>query len=296
VRRARRSWGALGRLAAAAALALHCAGGGGRSAGTCTEVCPVFVRSGDGEMSFEVENRTLMPVVVRADFPDRVNTRPSRPLPVEAELAPGERAALVRFTPLEAGRPSQARSVIQAVYGSRTSRHDGATRYAWPFGGGEPRLLSQGVGGVPTHQGRSRYAFDFTMPEGTPVLAARAGVVVLVKDGFVRGGLDPALEERANTVVVMHEDRSFASYGHLRRGIPVRVGQAVAAGDRLGSSGATGYAAGPHLHFQVGLVLGGEEGRFTIPIRFDDGTPQGVVPEEGGWYGPGGRAGAAPGG
>jgi murein DD-endopeptidase MepM/ murein hydrolase activator NlpD len=234
-----------------------------------------------------MENRTRMPILVRADFPGRENARPSRSLPLEAELAPGARALLVRFAAEQPDRPSRVASQVEALYGSRTSRHDDATRYAWPFGGGEPRRMTQGVGGVETHRGRTHYAFDFTMPEGTPVLAARAGVVVLVKDGFVRGGLDLELEEKANTVVVLHGDGSFASYGHLRRGIPVREGQSVAVGQRLGRSGATGYAAGPHLHFQVGMVLGGDDERVTVPIRFDDGSAAGVVPAEGDWCGPG---------
>lgn len=270
---------------------LGCAAPGGPRAAACPDdLCSRFVQLGAGAMAFEVENRTRMPVTVSADFPERVNTRPSRPLPVEAELAPGERAELLRFTPVDAQRPSSASSRLEALYGSRTSRHDDATRYAWPFGGGAPRLLSQGVGGAQTHQGAVHWAFDFTMPEGTPVLAARAGVVVLVKDGFTEGGLDPALEQRSNTIVVLHEDRSFASYGHLLRGIEVREGEPVVVGQRIGRSGATGYAAGPHLHFQVGLVLGGDDARTTIPIRFDDGTPAGTVPEEGDWVGPGQEA------
>jgi len=266
-----------------------CAGpGGARRGGDCgAELCSRFVQVGPGEMVFEVENRTRMPITVVADFPERVNARPSRPLPVEAELAPGERRTLVSFSAIEPRSPSTARSRLEALYGSRTSRHDPDARYAWPFGGGEPRLVSQGVDGGHTHRGPLRHAFDFTMPEGTPVLAAREGVVVRVRDGFERGGLDPALEPQSNLVVVMHADGSFASYGHLQPGIEVREGQRVAVGQRLGRSGATGYAAGPHLHFQVGMVLGGDDARTTIPIRFDDGTPEGVVPREGDWVGPG---------
>jgi murein DD-endopeptidase MepM/ murein hydrolase activator NlpD len=158
-------------------------------------------------------------------------------------------------------------------------------------------MLAQGVGGAQSHQGANRYSFDFSMPEGTPVLAARSGVVVFVKDGFERSGLDPALQQQANTVVVLHEDESFASYGHLLPGIEVRVGQRVERGEQLGRSGATGYAAGPHLHFQVGMALERYDDRFTmpvrfdddrvsVPIRFDDGSAEGIVPEEGRRYGP----------
>src|SRR3546814_10475637 len=61
--------------------------------------------------------------------------------------------------------------------------------YAFPFGGSEPRRLVQGVDGAFTHSGRSRYAFDFEMPKGTPIVAARAGIVLLVIDGYGDGGI-----------------------------------------------------------------------------------------------------------
>jgi len=278
---------------------LGCASAVGAGSDHCEhELCSHLVQDGPRSMSFVVENRTAMPVVVRAAFPDLVNVRPSRPVPVEKALAPGERAVLVRFAVIVPGRPSAAASRFDAIYGSPASRHDDATRYAWPFGGGEPRMLAQGVGGAQSHQGANRYSFDFSLPEGTPVLAARAGVVVLVKDGFERSGLDPALEQQANTVVVLHDDESFASYGHLLRGIEVNVGQKVERGEQLGRSGSSGYAAGPHLHFQVGMVLERyddrvsvpvrfDDPRVSVPIRFDDGSADGVAPEEGRWYGPG---------
>jgi murein DD-endopeptidase MepM/ murein hydrolase activator NlpD len=110
------------------------------------------------------------------------------------------------------------------------------------------------------------YSLDFAMPEGTPVLAAREGTVLLVQDGFTEGGTDPGLIERANLVVVAHDDGTMASYGHLRRGIRVRRGDDVREGQLLGFSGATGYAGQPHLHFHVGNRMLGEPGR-TIQIR-----------------------------
>jgi murein DD-endopeptidase MepM/ murein hydrolase activator NlpD len=122
------------------------------------------------------------------------------------------------------------------------------------------------------------------------VLAARDGVVVKVQDGFRRGGLDPALRDKSNGIVVQHADGTFASYAHLSRGIEVQVGERVVRGQLLAESGDTGYAQGPHLHFHVGVVFGGEIEGTTVPIRFDDGTPEGRVPLDGEWCGPGVQA------
>jgi murein DD-endopeptidase MepM/ murein hydrolase activator NlpD len=51
-------------------------------------------------------------------------------------------------------------------------------------------------------------------------------------------------------VVIRHADGHYTQYGHLSA-ISVRDGQTVAAGQRIGRSGATGNATGPHLHFEV---------------------------------------------
>ena len=161
---------------------------------------------------------------------------------------------------------------------------DETVRYRLPFAFDVPRYLVQGVDGRYTHQGLQRFAFDFAMPVGSEVVAAREGVVTRVVDGYSRGGLDPTLVDQANLVYVLHDDGSFAGYLHLRSGIAVREGQRVKPGERIGWSGHTGYAAGPHLHFAVyrrnaqGVVE-------SVPIRFGVGSAVGFVPVEGEFYG-----------
>lgn len=117
------------------------------------------------------------------------------------------------------------------------------------------------------------------MPEGTPVLAARSGTVV-VQDGFKEGGTDPDLLQSANIVVVAHSDGTMASYGHLAPGILVTVGESVEEGEMLAYSGLTGFTGKPHLHFHVGVRLLGNPGR-TIPVRFKDSTGHPVNFDEG---------------
>jgi len=171
------------------------------------------------------------------------------------------------------------------------ARHDAAARYVLPFDSAAPRQLSQGNGGRSSHQGKLRYAFDFRLPVGEPVVAARAGKVVSVVDEYDRGGPVKSLMDKANAVIVLHDDGSFASYVHLSKGAEVEEGDEVEAGDRLGRSGNTGYTTEPHLHFAV-WVLDGAGEAMTVPIRFVGETAAGFVPEEGGYYGgPGWKAG-----
>jgi murein DD-endopeptidase MepM/ murein hydrolase activator NlpD len=162
------------------------------------------------------------------------------------------------------------------------ARHDDRERYRLPFGLEVPRYLVQGVNGPYTHQGQ--HAFDFAMPVGTDVLAARAGVVARIRDGFTEGGLDARLAGRSNAVFVLHDDGTFAEYSHLRPGILPREGKRVAQGERLAASGHTGLSAGPHLHFAVSR-RSSPTAVATVPIRFGVGNPAGFVPKEGEFYG-----------
>jgi murein DD-endopeptidase MepM/ murein hydrolase activator NlpD len=168
--------------------------------------------------------------------------------------------------------------------------HDDDARYALPFDSKAPRQLVQGNDGRFSHYGRHRYAFDFRMPVGEPVVAARAGEVVEVVDEYDRGGPSKALMGKANVVLVLHDDGSFASYVHLSKGAAVSVGDHVKVGDPIGRSGNTGYTMGPHLHFAV-WVLDDDGEATTVPIRFAGKVPEGFVPVQGAYYGgPGWKA------
>ncbi|MFJ7147539.1 transglycosylase family protein [Streptomyces sp. NPDC100445] len=81
---------------------------------------------------------------------------------------------------------------------------------------------------------------DFLVPTGTTVKAVEAGHVVSAGWGGSYG----------YQVVLRHADGRYTQYAHLSA-ISVRAGQSVAAGQRLGRSGATGNVTGPHLHFEV---------------------------------------------
>ena len=162
------------------------------------------------------------------------------------------------------------------------ARHSDRTRYRLPFDAARPRQLILGIG-VGTHRTRDHFAFDFAMPTGTPVLAARSGTVARVVDGYTEGGLDDPLRGRDNAVLVLHTDGSFARYGHLSPGIPVAVGAKVEVGQLLARSGNTGWSEEPHLHFAV-YVLEAPGARRSRHITFSDADGNDFVPTLDGWY------------
>lgn len=163
------------------------------------------------------------------------------------------------------------------------ANHDDSARYVLPFAAAAPRRLIQGNAGKLSHYGRQQYAFDFDLPVGETVVAARAGEVVVVVDEFTRGGPVKSLRSKANVVVVRHEDGSFASYVHLSPGAAVEVGDRVEPGQPLGQSGNTGFTTRPHLHFSVSVLDDGKPR--TVPIRFAGKGAAGFVPVEGAYYG-----------
>ncbi|MCX5054197.1 MULTISPECIES: transglycosylase family protein [unclassified Streptomyces] len=81
---------------------------------------------------------------------------------------------------------------------------------------------------------------DFPVPTGTTVKAVAAGRVVSAGWGGSYG----------YQVVIRHSDGRYSQYAHLSA-ISVKAGQGVGSGQRIGRSGSTGNATGPHLHFEV---------------------------------------------
>ena len=128
-----------------------------------------------------------------------------------------------------------------------------SSAYVLPYSVGAAFLVDQANCSPPGngHRGSERYGYDFLMPIGTLITAARAGVVIQVEESHSDGEI--ARTGFDNYVVLRHGDGTVAMYGHLTHAgvLPVK-GEAVEAGDSLGFSGNTGNTAGkPHLHFSV---------------------------------------------
>ena len=105
---------------------------------------------------------------------------------------------------------------ITSPFGNRTSPTAGASSY---------------------HQG-----VDLDTGTGDPVVAAKAGIVVVAGWGNAAG----------NYVKIDHQDGFSSIYMHLSS-YCVSSGQVVGAGQRIGATGATGVATGDHLHFGIQL-------------------------------------------
>ncbi len=93
-----------------------------------------------------------------------------------------------------------------------------------------------------THNG-----VDFRASIGTPVRAARSGVVLAINYGAVQNC------QYGKWVLIKHLNGLATLYAHLSD-IDVQKGNTVSTGQVIGFSGNTGYSTGPHLHFSVYLA------------------------------------------
>jgi murein DD-endopeptidase MepM/ murein hydrolase activator NlpD len=96
---------------------------------------------------------------------------------------------------------------------------------------------------------------DFLVGTGTSVKSVAAGTVVTAGWGGSYG----------YQIVIRHPDGDYSQYGHLSQ-ISVKAGQKVTTGQRIGRSGSTGNATGPHLHFEI--RTGPDYGDDIDPLRY----------------------------
>ena len=110
------------------------------------------------------------------------------------------------------------------------------------FFNGEPRAPHAGL--------------DVVAARGTPVRASAPGQVLAVDDYFFNG----------KTIFLDHGNGLITMYCHLDR-IDVKSGDTVRKGQRIGLSGRTGRATGPHLHWSVVLNGAMVDPELFIPVR-----------------------------
>lgn len=148
------------------------------------------------------------------------------------------------------------------------------SQYILPYMVGETYTVIQGncePSEYPwTHYDKLKFAYDFGMPIGTNIIAARSGTVVFVRDQFTDNDHG---KDQGNAIVLLQEDGKYALYAHItHKGSKVKVGQIVNQGEPIALSGNSGESPTPHLHFQVN-----ECGDFikcpSIPISFRNASP-----------------------
>lgn len=179
------------------------------------------------------------------------------------DLRRGDRFTVVYETLAVEGEPAGAGRIVAAefenrgkvLYAYRWVAPDGAEGYYGADGSNarkgflrSPMAFSRVTSGFSLARRhpifatwRAHTGVDFGAPAGTPVRATAGGVVVSAGS---QGGY-------GNAVVVKHDGAITTLYAHLSRfAAGVRAGARVSQGDTIGYVGQTGWATGPHLHYE----------------------------------------------
>jgi len=112
---------------------------------------------------------------------------------------------------------------------------------------------------------RNQLAYDFAIPIGDTIVAARSGVVLEVREDSPDNGEG---EGEHNYVYIQHEDGTLAFYAHLMQySVLVEPDDSVETGQYFALSGNSGKSGEPHLHIGVYENYPPVEG-VDIPINF----------------------------
>lgn len=126
-----------------------------------------------------------------------------------------------------------------------------------PWAAGSSMYLTQDANDdcCSDHVGSNKWAYDFAAYDGSAfdVVAPQAGTVVHVKMSSKHGCGDASCVNDANYVVIDHGDGTQTTMLHLAYGSldpAVKCGAFVRRGQRLATTGSTGWSTGIHLHVE----------------------------------------------
>jgi hypothetical protein len=236
----------------------------------------VEFETNDGVVYVYVNNRLAGPMQMQLSAGSSTRNMESQPrLPATYLLEPKQRKLIARLQAIDTNAPMIRDLQSLGIPGDPHAIPD-AVAYSLPVDETSRWELGQEFNGEYSHHDeQNRYAVDFIVPVGTPVLAARHGVVMETIANYDVGGQNAKLyASRANFIRILHDDGSMALYAHLQEnGVLVTAGQQVGVGQVIGYSGNTGFSSGPHLHFALQI----NTGMRLTSIPFQMVGPQGFL-------------------
>ena len=165
-----------------------------------------------------------------------------------AQKAAEEAAAKKAAAEAAAKKAAAQQAAQQAAANSSASTSNTTTSnvttnsgsYLWPLSGYTSVSSPFGYRNCPFHGRELHRGCDIPAPKGTPIRAAKSGVVIVATYNSSYG----------NYVTIAHSDGTRTLYAHQSQ-LAVSAGQTVSQGQTIGYVGSTGSSTGNHLHFEI---------------------------------------------
>lgn len=241
----------------------------------------------DAEPVISVLNEYGGPVEMEFVLLEGTNVLTDPPMPARRVVPPDSKTEVLHIWPASQEKFYAYQYSYRYCFGDPNAAHHPSQPYRPPFKVGNTFRISQGFNGAYSHRDvQSKYAIDIAMPVGTPICAARDGIVMDIANDFFTGGIDREdYAQRANFIRILHDDGTMALYAHLAlESIRIGIGYRVSEGEVIAESGNTGFSTGPHLHFTIqknnGMQL------VSIPFEIYDETKRAVTPVLNMWLRP----------
>ncbi|MFT3827875.1 MAG: M23 family metallopeptidase [Chitinophagaceae bacterium] len=248
------------------------------ASGIKAQTIKIFYEKRDRDYVFYADNNELYPISVSLDF-DLTNLKFSEDAS-RIFIIPASRSRfkLGELTTLSNGATRFSYKYKTTLGDVTISRYDKDYVYDLPFQKGKSFRLFQGYNGSFSHQQEN--ALDFTMPEGTEILAAREGIVVQLVQNNSESCPREECKKYNNYITIMHPDGTFSYYAHFKyNGAKVKLGDAVKKGDVIAYSGNVGWSSGPHLHFACFLPQFEKRRYIETKFKTDEGDKTEMLKE-----------------
>lgn len=191
-------------------------------------------------------------ISIKIDFTLK-NLKPNNETSIHTIRANENRYLITKLTPKNKHALYHFKYNYTTNYGDHfQKKYDVNYEYNLPFEKGESFCVSQGYNGSFSHTNEN--SLDFNLPENTPILSIRDGIVIEVVTSNTISCPTKKCKEYANYITIHHPDGTFANYVHLKhKGAIVQKGTKIQKGQIIGYSGNTGWSNGSHLHLTVYL-------------------------------------------
>lgn len=219
------------------------------------------------EMRSGVITHSLFGAADAVGMPDRITTKLAEIFGTEIDfsrdLRKGDKFSVVYEVEYRNGAAARTGKILAAEFTNQGKKHtlllyreaDGNETYYTPDGKGKNQAFLRypleftrvsSSFGYRKHPIKGEWKHhtgtDFAAPRGTPVMASSDGVVKIV--GQQRG--------YGNVIYLNHRSGYTTIYGHLNGfASGLKQGQRIRQGQVIGYVGMTGWATGPHLHYEV---------------------------------------------